>query len=326
MSIKPIITLDRIRGMFMGVFLSDSLGVPHEFKCNSNTPYTGILEHKGFMVSRFQGRKEFPIGAVSDDSELTITLLRCIITNKGYDKDQVILSYLKWANSGSWMMGKNTRALMKGVTTIKGYKTRIDKVLALPMSERSQSNGALMRCSPLALLFDNNIVIEDVSITNPNLVCFDTELIYITALRLALQGIDGQEIFRQISPLAQTNEVKQIIAQVQNREQRDISENKGWCLHGLWCALIVITSDMNYSDAMRFIITHKGSDTDTNACIAGALLGAKLGFDNLNKEPDTARNIQILLNTNNADSTHRPIEFLPHDFYSLTEAAHSLTL
>src|SRR5574338_847930 len=133
MTTKPVIPLDKVRGMLMGVFLGDALGVPHEFRCNAKTPYTGILEHKGFMISQWQGRKELAVAQVSDDSELSIALLRTLIRDHGYNRDHVIKAYLDWANSGGWMMGKNTREILKGVTTLKGYQGRIDKILALPM-------------------------------------------------------------------------------------------------------------------------------------------------------------------------------------------------
>jgi ADP-ribosylglycohydrolase len=314
--------------MFMGVFLGDALGAPHKFRCNAKTPYTGVLEHKPFMTTQFQGRKELEIGQVTDDSEMTLALLRTLIQDKGYNKDNIIKSYLRWGNSGGWMMGKNTRALLKGVTTIKGYRGRISRVLELPMSERSQSNGCLMRCSPLSLLWDNIYVVDDVNITNPHPICVDCVLVYVSALRLALQGVNGPDIFLRVKEIAQTDEVRAVMNQVENREHRNIVENKGWCLHGLWGAMMTITNFTNYSEAMHWIITSQpGSDTDTNACIAGALLGAYMGLENMQKEPVTSKNIEIVINSpTDTGSTPRPIEYSPRDFYNLTEAAHTLTL
>ena len=323
---KPFITLDKVRGMFMGAFLGDALGAPHEFRCNARTPYTGTLEHRAFMISQYQGKKELEIAQVTDDSELTLALLRTLIRDNGYNKDNVITSYLRWANSGGWMMGKNTRALLKGVTTLKGYQGRVSKMMST--TGPSQSNGAMMRCSSLALLWDNAAVVEDVNITNPNKVCIDCNLIYISAIRLALLGLDGPSIFNQVKLLAQTDEVKAVMSQVENKQPRNIAENKGWCLHGLWCTMMVITTFTNYAEAMHWIITSQpGSDTDTNGCIAGALLGAHLGLEKMQEEPVTANNIIILLNAaTDTGPTPRPAEYLPRDFYSLTEAAHALTL
>lgn len=331
MEAKPLISLDKVQGMFMGAFLGDSLGAPHEFKCNAKVQYTGILEHRAFMTSQFQGKRELEVGQGTDDTELTLTLLRSLIADNGYNRENTITEYLEWANSGVWMMGKNTRALLKVgnlKNPMKGYQNRINKILALPEDQRTQSNGALMRCSSLALLWDNICVIEDNDITNPNPICRDCNLVYINSLRLALQGVDIMTILETAKIMAQTAEVKLVLEQIETRECRDITAGKGWCLHGLYCTFMIITSFDNYSEAMNWVITsQKGSDTDTNACIAGAMLGAIIGLDQMKTEPNTSRNIDILLNTNiDLGPTPRPAKYSTRDFYELMELAHKLTL
>ena len=324
------ITLDRVRGMFMGCFLGDALGAPHELKNNINVKYSGILDHPIKVFNRFHGTRESIVGQCTDDTEMTLALLRTLIKDQCYDKNNVILSYLKWANSGCWAMGKNTRALLKGVTTIKGYQKRLEK-----FGTSSQSNGALMRSCPLALLPPNShhlinvtVVIDDVTITNDNPVCIDCNIIYITALKLALQGYDGNTIFNIVKEMAQTVEVQELMKQIENREDRNIVENKGWCLNSLWCAMIVITSFTNYSEAIDWINTfQKGSDTDTNGCIAGALLGAILGYETLTQEEKTSLNINTILNVDvTQGELPRPIEYGISDFFELTEAAYNLTV
>ncbi len=315
MSNKPAISVNKIRGMLMGAFQGDALGAPHESR-KSKLVYTGLLEHKLIMRSQYQGTRELPPGSLTDDSESTLALLRTLIADHGYNREHVLQSYLKWANSGCWFMGKNTRALFHGVTTIRGYNSRVAKI-----TSSSQSNGAMMRCSPLALLWDNSSVIEDCNLSNSNNVCRDCNLVYVAALRLALTGTDGNTIFSVVKTIAQTDEVKFVLDQVEKREHRDITENRGWCLHALWCSMIVITSFTNYSEAMNWVITSQpGSDTDTNGCIAGALLGAILGFEIMRSESLTSRNIEIMLNVNSA----RPAEYTLQDFYQLTELAATL--
>lgn len=312
-------TLDRVRGMFIGVFLGDALGAPHEFKCNKDTPYTGKLEHQAFHINRFHIRKEIKVGQLTDDSEMTLALLRTIITDNGYNKDNVTLAYMDWANSGGWMLGLNTRALFKGVKTIKGYKNRAAKVHL----SGSQSNGALMRCSPLALLFDNNAVVEDVSLTNPAPVCIDCNLVYINSLRLALQGYDINSILKYARSIAQTNEVKELLSNIDGNVTRDLSHNKGWCLNALWCTFYVALRVTSYSQGINWVINQKGSDTDTNAAITGALLGAMFGFDKVNSEQE--ENIKILLAVDSTEEpTSRPKMYSAYDFYELTELAYKL--
>lgn len=313
------ISLDKIRGMFMGVFLGDSLGCSREF--NNSCPYTGRLDHQTIVNTRFQGRKELLPGQVTDDSELTLALLRQIIIDKGYNRDNVIMAYLKWANSGLWMMGHNTKSLFKGVTTIRGYKERMNN--KINKGEISKSNGSLMRCSPLALIANNDILIQDINITNPNNVNRDCGLCYITALRLAFLNYNPEDIYNYIKSVAQTNEVKEVFYQIDNQLYRNLSINKGYVCHGFYCAMKCMKMDFN--DAMRWIITQPSTDTDTNACIAGALLGAIYGFDKLKSDPDTEYNINKVINCDSSiGPTPRPKEYSPHDFYQLTETLYQL--
>jgi ADP-ribosylglycohydrolase len=311
-------SLDKIQGMFIGAFLGDALGAPHEFRVNANVPYTGILEHQAFHVSRYQGTRKLAVGQCTDDTEMTLTLLRALIRDQSYNRENVLKDYITWANSGGWMLGKNTRYLFKGIKTIKGYNNRMAKI------ESSQSNGSLMRASPLALLDTNEPVIEDCNLTNPNKINLDCNLIYVTALRLALQGTFAQQIYNTIKPLATTSEVQDLFKQIDEKIPRDISQNKGWCLHSLWCALTVMITFTDYEDAMRWVIQdHKGSDTDTNACISGALLGTMIGFEGLRSKSITRDNIDILLNVNIEHSpTIRPLYYVPNDFFEIMEQVH----
>jgi ADP-ribosyl-[dinitrogen reductase] hydrolase len=311
-------SLDKIQGMFMGAFLGDALGAPHEFRVNANVLYTGVLEHQAFHVSKYQGTRKLAVGQCTDDTEMTITLLRALIRDKNYHRELVLQDYITWANSGLWMLGKNTRYLFKGIKTIKGYNNRMAKIVSY---ECMQSNGSMMRCSPLALLDTDEPIIEDCFLTNPNKINLECNRIYITALRLALRGTSSQQIYTMIKPLATEPEIQEVFRQIDEKIPRDIVHNKGWCLHSLWCALTVMVSFTDYGQAMRWIIhDHKGSDTDTNACIAGALLGAIFGFEALTMDPVTKSNIDILVNINISIShTIRPLYYVPSDFFKLME-------
>ena len=307
---------NKIQGMFMGVFLGDALGAPHEFRCNTNVPYTGKLEHKAFSVSRFQGRRESPVASISDDGEQTLALLRQLLYDGVYNQDNVTLAYLAWANSGGWAIGKNTAQLLRGVKTLKGYSRRLAKVLTLPINERSQSNGSLMRCTPLALLPDNNAVLFDVNITNPNPINQEVGLLYVQALREALAGTAPHTIYDNCRQRAGAPIIKELFVSIDRQQLRDIADKKGWCLHAFWVAMVTLISFTDYATAMEWIISFKGSDTDTNACIAGGLLGAVLGFSNMREDPQTKDNIDLIIGCDTA----RPAAYTAVDFYQLTAA------
>lgn len=319
-------SLDRIRGMLVGLALGDALGAPHEFRYQRSIPYSGHLDKAPTLVSRWQGRCTFALGQVTDDTEMTLTLAHSLVAHGGYSQEKTLLAYLQWANSGGKAIGKNTRALLRGVKTLRGYQTRFAKETTKSQQEWTQSNGALMRCSPLALLFDNRPVIEDCSLTNPHPVCLDTNMVYVSCLRLALSGTSVERINEVARQTAQTSEVREVVMSALEGRERDIADKKGWCLHALWCALRVLNNFSSYQEAIDWIILHPGSDTDTNAAIAGALLGARLGWEELQKEERTEKNFEILLSCDTTKGEHpRPPEYTLHDFFSLTERLQALS-
>lgn len=289
---------DRIYGMFYGHALGDALGAPHEFRYNRSLVYTGNLVHETIFRSKYQGQKIAPIGAVTDDTQMTIALLRALVSNRLYYlKDSTIFHYIRWASTVDWRVGKNTAYLFKNIKTkdkLKTYQGRINKELEKPEDQRSSSNGCLMRALPLVIFSGMNfpdgvvsIVNIDTNITNPTEVCREAVSIYLLMVRLALRGLERIEIWQKIVSLPQTPEVKRVINQITFGEIRDTVTEKGFVCHALWCAMRGLYYFNSYKDAIDWIITFQpGSDTDTNAAIAGGLLGAYYGLNRLRYEEE----------------------------------------
>lgn len=90
---------DRVKGMLLSFLLSDALGTPHELRSNQHNVYTGKLELSARSFNRFTRVETFhAVGCVSDDSEMTLVLLKSLIRNNGYNRSNVILSYLDWTS------------------------------------------------------------------------------------------------------------------------------------------------------------------------------------------------------------------------------------
>ena len=287
---------DKIKGILLGVALGDALGAPHEFKTQHNE-YIGKLVHEVKLFNRFHGESIFPIGSVTDDTQMTLTLANQIIKDKGYNRNNVILAYENWAATGK-MMGKNTRALFKGVKTVKGYQNRYDKIFSTPMEEWTQSNGSLMRCSPLIIFSDFESMIIDVKLSNPHPVNIECEIIYLYIMKLLvmtgeLPDIDSLfKYTKQIAIIDALNDVK-------NKVERDIApkEVKGWVVTAFYCTLYCIYYIKDINEAFKYIINKKG-DTDTNAAILGGLYGAKYGFNELYADEINKYNIDIMVKNN----------------------------
>lgn len=275
---------DKLLGMVYGVAIGDALGAPFEFtRVSPKLKYNGILQDESVYVQFQYHKLEIKPWSFTDDTEMMIVLLKSIFENKGYDRNDTILRYLKWAQK-SGFMGKNTRELMKGVKTVKGYEKRKAK-----QTVSSQSNGSLMRASPLALLknWKENTII-DTSLTNDNDVNRESSLIYVSLLRTLLYGYNFECEIKEKS-------VKKVLESAVKGKILDISgKSKGWVLHGLYATFITYFNNSSYEGSMDYIMENfvGNIDTDTIMAIVGGVMGASIGFKKMSQEPKTKINIK----------------------------------
>ncbi len=330
---------NRIQGLIIGGALGDCLGSPYELSLKEDE-YSDVIKYTCKIRIPYQGIKKTAIGQFTDDTEMTLILARHIGKNKTYKKEEIILKYLEWANSRTPMLGKNTKALLKGIKTIKGYEKRYDKKFEdEDIDEWSQSNGSLMRCSVLSVLSDLKYAKKDCKITNPHPINIEANIIQVYACQLALEGCDKNKILFEIEKKAESNEMKKLFYdlnkdkdwKLSNQQKGDRFIGKGYVLNSLYASLLTFkrfapdkvndeSSDV-FPKAMRFIIDeHPNSDTDTNAAIGGSLLGCYLGYNILEKDKITSNNIKIIkkCDTDAGDIPRNP-KYTLHDFDKLTK-------
>ncbi len=290
-------------GGLYGVAIGDALGAPFEFaRALPKVPYTGLFTDEKVTVQFQYHKMAIEPHSITDDTEMTLQLLSSILKNGGYDKEKTVQEYLDWANLPSTPMGKNTRALMKGVTLAKNFAKRRDKVMGdQDARNQMQSNGSLMRCFPLVML-DNWEEVSDIdcSLTNDNEINRLCSYIY---LRVAKSLIYGNPFFSLPSDVFRDPFVKPVKDAVFNATSGklvDVSENKGWVVHALYVALITLFNSNSFDDGMSYIHRNffgtpsKPSDTDTLMAIAGGLLGAKYGLQHMKSETKCLQNIQFI--------------------------------
>jgi ADP-ribosylglycohydrolase len=181
-------TKTKTSSMFLGHFLGDALGLPYEWK-RSTALYSNKLDSQMRRVGMYGRVTELEVGQVSDDSEMTIILANHLFKNNFYiQKEALVLEYIEWANHPTCFgMGKNTRQLFKGIKTYNGYLKRMS------LNEKtSQSNGAMMRCSSLALHPHENEMMRlaeiDCALTNPHPIPIATNKVYLKILRGFLEN------------------------------------------------------------------------------------------------------------------------------------------
>jgi len=280
-------------------------------------------------TNRYKWRVSHAVGQHTDDGDMTITLLQ-ILHERGLPLgDPLIEAYIKWAHSGTTSIGANTRGRFvqhvehveeatgigakrrktSQIKTVAAFKTSFDKAFPDQASKErsSQSNGHLMRCCPLALISDDGKRSEairfDTGLTNPGKVSQDTTTIYVEMLRSALvqKGSDPrvlEDIARKHFAACEEGDLRRALEDglmpVFKRKIGDF-KTRSWSLHGLSSAVHYGIYAASVAEGINAVIRH-GGDTDTNACIVGALLGARFGEHVMLEDEDFKHNMQIVEN------------------------------
>lgn len=259
--------LTRGLGLWFGQLCGDSLGSLVEFE----SPETIRAKYpKGPCLLVNGGTWNTLAGQPTDDSEMALCLARSLAAQGGYNRDAVWKAYHAWADSSPFDIGMTTSAAL--VFTDPPAPGR---------HSDSQANGALMRCCALALAGWHNVdelmdwSDQDASLTHSNAVCLAANRAYLRALAKGLSGGDPQDMF-DAARAGSEGPVQTALEAALSGPPGDFMTHMGWVLVALQNAFYRLLHSKSLYDGVVETV-RAGGDTDTNGCIAGALLGAYHG-------------------------------------------------
>ena len=260
--------LERAQGCLLGQFAGDALGSLVEFQ----TPEQIRQEYpNGVRELADGGHWNTIAGQPTDDSEMALLLARMLADQGRYDPGEARKAYLFWLDSGPFD---------RGMTISGGLRGR--------PNPDSQANGALMRISPLGIFgadHDSEHVAEwarqDAAITHPHPVCRQANALFTMAIAHAVrQGCDARSLYEQVVTWAEDMEVDgsllEAVRGAAEAPPADYVHLQGWVLTAFRNALWQLLHAPNLEEAVVDTVM-RGGDTDTNAAICGALLGAVWG-------------------------------------------------
>lgn len=283
--------LERAQGCLLGQLAGDALGSLVEFQ----TPEQIRQKYpNGVRDLADGGTWNTVAGQPTDDSEMALMLARSLVEVGRYDREAARQSYVFWLDSGPFDCG---------YTVASGLKGR--------HNPDSQANGAMMRISPLGI-FGANCELDqvaewarqDAAITHVHPVCQDANALFAMAIAYAVKhGCSAGDLYQQV--VAWANEIQvdaALFAAVTDAAEAppaDYNHLQGWVLTAFRNALWQLLSGREPEHAIIDTVM-RGGDTDTNAAITGALVGAVWGRHSI---PN--RWVNCLLNC-------RPRAGLPH--------------
>jgi ADP-ribosylglycohydrolase len=250
-------------------------------------------------------------GQPTDDSELALALARSIEAGGGYDPALARAAYQAWGASKPFDGGHTIHAALQGEP-----------------NEGSQANGSLMRASPLGVFAHRRAPRDaaelarlDSALTHPHPVCGDSVAAFVVAVSHAIDHGDGAEAayaaalrWAKDAPAAPPV-TKALEAAAQGAPRCDGS-SPGWVLIALQNAFHELLHAPAVEEGLARTIL-RGGDTDTNAAIAGALLGAVHGRAGV---PAQWRSMILSCHPVPGRAAHpRPMAYWPVDVMELAE-------
>lgn len=262
--------LARAQGCLVGQLAGDALGSLVEFQSPEEIRRS---YPQGVRKLADGGTWNTIAGQPTDDSEMALLLARMLVKRKAYDSSEALKEYQFWLDSNPFDCG------MTISSALRGHK-----------NHNSQANGAMMRISPLGI-FGVNYPLEtvadwakqDAALTHPNIVCLEANALFTMAITHAIKsGCTAHSLYENISKWAANLVVgpalMDAILGAAETPPADYVEYQGWVLvafrNALWQLLNAPGFEAGVVDTVM-----RGGDTDTNAAICGALLGAVYGLD-----------------------------------------------
>ena len=259
---------ERALGCLLGQCAGDALGSLVEFR----SPDGIAREYPGGVRDLADGGTWNTIaGQPTDDSEMALALARALAQEGAYDARAARAAYVAWIESGPFDCGATIAAGLRGRP-----------------NPDSQANGAMMRVSPLGVFGagrDPRMVAEwarqDAALTHPNPVCVQANALFVMAIAHAVEtGAGGERLFARIADEAARIGAEEALRDAVRAAERappaDVVSQQGWVLIAFRNALWQLLHAPSLEEAVVDTVM-RGGDTDTNAAICGALLGAVHG-------------------------------------------------
>jgi len=262
---------ERAIGSILGLAVGDALGAPFEFRRRSDVP-----EPLPAFELQWMG---LPPGTWTDDTAMARNLWTSLIEHESaLDLSDVLARHLVWLATGPPDVGTQTAlALREGAEAV--FERRGPEV--------SAGNGSVMYCAPLGVvrareperLLDEAPALS--RLTHWDGRC-QTACLAVTLAVAALVRDEPADhsVVAAVEVVADREggeELEYLVGEAGRARPLD-GPDQGFTLFTAGIALQVVGEGRDFEEGLRHVVG-LGGDTDTNAAVAGALLGAAHGVD-----------------------------------------------
>jgi ADP-ribosylglycohydrolase len=268
---------DRITGSVLGLALGDAVGAPFEGRRAADVP-----DPIPAMELPWMG---LPPGSTTDDTAMARNLVRSLATRGELEPDDLVARHLEWFRSGPPDVGTFTRRVLSRVDRGEDPFEAARSVWEERGPEVSAGNGSVMYCAPLGLAYANrgeellDVAPELSALTHYDERC-RTAVLAVTVATAALARGQSSEgaVAAALTAVVEREggEELEYLVEIAGVGRQIDGPDQGFCLFTAGVALQSLLGTGDFEVEVGRVVA-LGGDTDTNAAVAGALLGALVG-------------------------------------------------
>ena len=272
--------ISRARGALLGLVAGNQLGVPTE---HLGTPEAIRSAFPNGVVDLAPPPKNSPY---DDDAAMALLLGESLLASRDFDAADVARRWVKWMKVDGRGIGVTTR---RALTLIDRGKEPFEagRLANQENPGRSAGNGSVMRCIPVALRYHDSVErlirvsTQQAAITHADERCTWGAAAVNLAARELLHGniYFIEEVLHKIgdrAPRALRDAIHRVPREQESNLPIAVPEEAGYVIHCVEIAFWFVAHDRTLEEALTYLV-QAGGDTDTNAAVAGALLGARYG-------------------------------------------------
>jgi ADP-ribosylglycohydrolase len=288
--------VDRIRGTIFGQAVGDALGFGAEFLSRSDVErhYPDGLRNYA-QITRFPPNPFWQPGDWTDDTDQMLCILDSLLAKGALDLRDIAARLQHWALTDGYGMGSTVYAVVRHPSFLEEPHHAARQYWE-SSGRQAASNGAVMRTAVLGIWEypDENRVRQNAEqacrLTHADPRCVASCVAVCLAIRRLLCGARDMRglaaaVLAEVQHYHPEVETYIRLADGPSLEAIDLDEGmapgeenrQGYTLKTLATAFWALQHSESFEEGILAII-REGGDADTNAAVAGALLGARFGL------------------------------------------------
>lgn len=269
--------LQRFQGCLVGLAAGDALGMPVEGWTKEQ-----IRQRFGTLREMVDGHR--PAGSTTDDTAQALCIAESLVEIGRFDADDIMRRFLHWYRTDAFGIGIHTARVLEKVAQGTPWREAVEQVESA-YAPMTAGNGSLMRCAPIALRYYRDIggllefSHESSRLTHPNPLARASCAFFNCVLSRVLRGWEKADAL-SFAMEVMVHAPHELLDRVQEIQQKGADEvaTSGFVLDTLECALWAWWHHDDFEEALVAVV-NLGGDTDTNAAVCGALMGAQYGVN-----------------------------------------------